>query len=104
MSLALGLEPRVEVDQGFIPSKGGGECGCEEGAPQTAASARNVPLAFVFAAVVIEGSKAGQCGRLFAIDTAELGHADQERERGAFADTGNAEHEIKTRGEIAVSL
>ena len=103
MRLSLGFEPGVEADQGSIPPEGSWEgCG-EEGAPQASASSGYVPLAFVFSAIVVKRCEASERCRLFATDATKLRHADDKRERGAFADTGNAQHEIKAGGEIVVS-
>ena len=53
-------------------------------------------------AVVVEGSQTGErCGFL-AADAAELRHADDERQRRALADAGNAQHQIEPRGEIVM--
>jgi hypothetical protein len=60
-------------------------------------------LASVFTAVIVKGSQTCESSGLLATDPAELRHADDKRERGAFANAGNAEHEIKASGEIVVS-
>ena len=54
------------------------------------------------AGVVIEGSEASQGGGLLAADPAKLRHANDERQCGAFADAGNAEHQIEAIGEVAM--
>jgi hypothetical protein len=88
-------ETGVEADQGFIPSEGGWErCGVE-GTPQAPAAASDVTLAFVLSTVIVKGGEACKRCRLFAADPTKLGHADDERKRGPFADTGNAQHEIE---------
>jgi len=103
VSFASGDESSVEVDQGLIPSEGGRErCGIK-GAPQAPPAAGDVALAFVFSTIVVKGSKAGKRGRLFATDTSELGHADDERERGPFANARNAQHEIEAGSQIVVT-
>ena len=53
--------------------------------------------------VVVEGGQAYKSYSFFAADPTEFGHADQERKSGAFADPGNAQHQIKASSEIAVS-
>ena len=102
MSFASGDESSVEADQGVVPSEGSRErCGVK-GAPQARPTAGDVALAFVFSTVVVKGSKAGKRGRLFATDASELGHADDQRERGPFANARNAQHEIKASSQIVV--
>src|SRR5579859_2227530 len=59
-------------------------------------------LAFVFATVVVKGGKPRERRRLFAADATELRHADDERERSAFADAGNAQYQIEPSSEIGM--
>src|SRR3974390_927508 len=59
-------------------------------------------LALVFAAVIVKRCEPCECRRLFAADLAELRHADDERERSAFADPRDAQQEIKPSSEIGV--
>src|SRR5205814_5699941 len=73
-----------------------------QGATQAATTARDVALTSMLSAVVVEGRQSGQRCRFLATDVAELGHADDERQRGALADTGNAQHEVETDSEIVV--
>ena len=47
-------------------------------------------------------AQAGECCGLLTADMAEFGHADDERERGALADAGNAQYEIKATGEVVM--
>src|ERR1700741_685547 len=92
----------IQADQCLVPAEGGRQRRREQGAAQAAAATGYVAISLVLAAVVVEWSKTGQgCGFLPG-DATELGHADQERQRGALADTGNAEHQFKTPGEIAM--
>ncbi len=102
MSLAVGDKARIEGDQGVVPSEGRRErCG-EQRPAQAVAAAGDVALPSVLSAVIVEGRKTGQRGGLLAADAAEFGHADDERQRGAFADAGNAQHQIKPLSQIAV--
>ena len=95
-------EASVELDQGLVPAEGGRQrCG-EEGAAQASPAAGDMPLTFVLSAVVVEGSEPCERCRLLAADAAEFGHADDDGERGALADAGNAEHEIEPAGEIVM--
>src|SRR5204863_3150988 len=66
------------------------------------AAASDVALPLVGSAVVVEGSQTGECCGLFAADASELRHADDESERGALSDAGNAEHEIEAVGEVVM--
>src|ERR1700712_2612283 len=102
MCLSVGDKSGVEADQGLVPAEGRrGRC-CDQGPPQSSPAASDVALPAVFAAIVIEGCQTGQgCGFL-AADPAEFGHADDERQRGAFADAGNAQYQIEPPGEIAM--
>ena len=103
MGFAARGEAGVERDQRLVPAEGGWQRGGEQGTAQACASAGDVTLAFVLSAVVVEGCEAGQGGGLLAADAAELGHADDERQRGALADAGNAAHEIEAMPEIVIS-
>jgi hypothetical protein len=53
-----------------------------------------VTLTLVCPTVIVEGRQACQGHSLFAADGAEFGHADDERQRGALADAGDAPAEI----------
>jgi hypothetical protein len=61
-----------------------------------------VPLSLVFSAVVVEGRKSGECRCLFAADPSEFRHANDECQRSALADAGNAEDEVEALGEIVM--
>ena len=70
------------------------ERGGVEGAPKASSATSDMTLTSVFAAV----------GRgLLSADTAELGHPDDQGNRGAFTNTRNAHDEIKSNSQIVAS-
>jgi hypothetical protein len=103
VSFAFCRKASVKADQGFVPSEGGWKRRGEERAPQTPPAASDAPPAFGFSTVVVEGSKTGEGCGLFTADAAELGHADDERKRGAIANARDAQYQIKAASEIVVS-
>ena len=82
-------------DQGLVPTEGGGERGGEQGASQAAATAGDVTLTFALSTVVVERSKPSQGCSFFTTDLSEFGHADDQRQRGALTNAGNAQHQVK---------
>ena len=102
MSLSARGQPAVEGDESLVPAEGRRQGGGKERAAQPAAAAGDVALAFMGSAVVVEGGKAGESGGLLAGDAAEFGHADDDRQRGALADAGNAADEIEAARQIVM--
>jgi hypothetical protein len=103
MGLSGSSQALVERDKGSVPAEGCRQSGGVKGSAQTSPAAGDAALAFLLSAVVVEGCQAGQSRSFFAADAAEFGHADQDRQGGAFADPGNAEHQVQAGSEIAVS-
>ena len=102
MSFPTRFEAGVERNQRPVPTVGGREgCG-EQRAAQAASTTGNAPLSLALSAVVVEGSKTGKRCSFFAANLPKFGHADQKRQRRAFANAGNAEHQIKPLGKIVV--
>ena len=102
MGFAFCGEAAIKVDQSLVPAEGGRErCG-DQGPAQATATAGDVTLAPVFAAVVIEWSKPREGSGFFAADLTEFGHADDERQRRALADAGNAQHQIEASCQIVM--
>src|SRR5262249_6648970 len=92
----------VERNQRLIPSEGSREGRGEQRAPQAAAASGDLALSFMLSAIGIEGSQPGEsCGFLTA-DATELGHADDDRQRSALADAGDAEHQLEPLGQVVV--
>ena len=56
----------------------------------------------LIAAVVVIGSKPGECGGLLAGDAADLGHAHQDGDGGSQADAVDAGDQVEPFGEIAM--
>jgi hypothetical protein len=96
-------QPSIEVDQELVPSEGGRERSSEQRAPQASAAAGDVALTFMFSAIVVKGGEAGKRCGFFPTEATEFWHPDDERERGAFADTRNAQDEFKSNSEVVVS-
>jgi len=103
MGFAASDQARVERDKCGVPAEGSWKRGRKQGAPQAVPAAGDAALAPLLTTVVVERGKASEGCSLLAADLAEFGHADQQRQRGALADPGNAEHQIKADSEIAVS-
>src|SRR3954470_2720060 len=103
MGLSAGSQSRVKCDQGLVPAEGCRQRCSEHGAAQTAPAACDVALAFVFAAVVVEGSQPGKSRSFFAADLSELGHTNDQRQRGAFTDAGDAQYQFQAAGKIGVA-
>ena len=102
MGFAAGGEAGVEGDERLVPVEGGGEgCGVK-GAADAGASAGDVSLALVGAAVGVEGGETGEGGDLLAADLAELWQADDEGDGGALADAGDAENELEAPSEVVM--
>ena len=103
MGLSSGSQAYVEGNEGLVPAECRRKRRSKQRTSQPSPAAGDAPLALMLPTVVVEGREPREGCSLLAADTAELGHADQERERGAFADPGNAEHEVKSDSEISVS-
>jgi hypothetical protein len=67
-----------------------------------AALGGDLTLSLVLPTIVVEWSQTSQRRGLLAADAAELGHADDERQCSALADTRDAQHQIKPLGKIIV--
>src|SRR4051812_2907205 len=103
MGFSCSRQALIERDERLVPAEGGREGSGEQGVPQASPAACNVALSLMLSAIIVEGSQTGQrCGFL-ATDTAEFGHADQDRQGGTLADPGDAEHEIQSGSQIVVS-
>src|SRR5215475_4172589 len=103
VGFACGREAAIEADQGLVPTEGGRECGGIKGTPKASSAAGNMALASVFSAVVIERGKPCQRGGLLSADAAELGHPDDQGQRGAFTNARNTHDEIKSNSQVGVS-
>ena len=103
MGLSGGRDACVERDQRLVPSEGGRQRRRIQGATQASATSGDVALTSALSAVVVEGRQSGKGCRFLAADATELGHSDDKCQRGALADTRNAQHEVKAAGEIVVS-
>lgn len=57
----------------------------------------------MLAAVAGDRYEASKRGHLLAIEGAELGHVDQHRDRGEFADAGDGGEHVKVRGKIRLA-
>jgi hypothetical protein len=100
VGFASGDEALVERHELGVPAEGAWQ-GCRVDAfSQAGSPACDVAFAFTFAAVAIERSKARQSRRLLTGETAELGHADEESERGPGCDAIDADQETETTIEI----
>ncbi|TWB57377.1 hypothetical protein FBZ94_106637, partial [Bradyrhizobium sacchari] len=103
MRFSSGCEAAVEVHQRLVPAKGSWERRSVKGAPKAGPAAGDVALALVFSAVVIERREPGERRCLLPADKAELGHPDNQGQRGALANTRHAHQEIQSNSQIVVS-
>ena len=96
MSLAAGSEAGVERDQSCVPAEGGRQCRREQGSAQRHGHRRCGAGPCVVRCRRRTG-RARPGPRFLTADLSKFGHADDQRQCGALAETGDAQHRSSRR-------